>query len=637
MEADYHGFVAMGIGILFAREALGLAGTLRELYDTREMWSTMRSSCPPVLVLCMVLGTLTVIEVLYTNIANPWAHSMPPTDGYTQAWRPVHTLRYLEWFIDVPCLMTLAGHCALSRPMKEVLGPIFITNAYILLAWGALVAPGAHLKWTLVAASFVGYFWASVLMMRWIWAFLEDDPFDGRGKHMRILVPVTLTVTFLIYGVVYLLSLAGVLDHHKEQFSYTMLAFAAKVVVTATFAYLRWVEDRATLAGLIRKVGATNTSLMTILRSGFDMLVMGSIHEGGSCILNHSMTTDVMELERLLGRPAAGVGFETLLANESSKHQFAKYTENVLRQATEASSAANPMQSLMFDPSNAMLPYMAQVLNCEIQCGVPSKGPVLFAKVHISPVPQSFDSKDCKDVIVAISFAGEAVPNPDPEQMAEVDEADTLQVLWPGHEQRPSVWSSTSTTAGEDKTMSDDDDDEEIELGEEILGGCDVRSQSSKISYVGSVHMACRQLLGPLLDAPPPAQFMSRNVEDHLDVAAELVRLRAPQAITRFHHEQEMADWRERCQNMEVAALLERSVPSACSDERVWTSEVLPKVLGPKPGPKPKRPEGMLDNDGELWERAWHLTYEGDGEDSDEDALKHGAAEAFGDQGRKVD
>jgi len=155
------------------------------------------------------------------------------------------------------------------------------------------------------------------------------------------------------------------------------------------------------------------------------------------------------------------------------------------------------------------------------------------------------------------------------------------------------------------------------EAGQSVIGGWDVSSQSSKLSCVGSVTMACRQLLGPLHDHLPPEQYVSKRIEDHLSCAAEMVRLRVPANIKKLQRERELAEWRDRAQNYELHSMLSRGhMPEGSIGEDIWRTHLLPNLESP-PGKRPSKPPPPDDN--ELWLRAWKRTYE-DTEEGSEDS-----------------
>lgn len=149
-------------------------------------------------------------------------------------------------------------------------------------------------------------------------------------------------------------------------------------------------------------------------------------------------------------------------------------------------------------------------------------------------------------------------------------------------------------------------------------GGSDVGSQSSRISHANSVVLACRQILGPLHDQLPPAQYISKRMDDHVQCSAEMVQLRACSSMTREWNKQQQDDWTARAKTHFTSKMLQRSAPSQNSvPEQLWQSLVLPCFDEPPPGKRPKAPD--LPNDDELWQRAWKRTYESEGSESGSD------------------
>jgi len=162
------------------------------------------------------------------------------------------------------------------------------------------------------------------------------------------------------------------------------------------------------------------------------------------------------------------------------------------------------------------------------------------------------------------------------------------------------------------------------ETGKSALGGTDVRSQSSKLSGAGSVTMACRQLLGPLHDHLPPAQFVSRRIEDHVQCAAEMVRLSAPAKVAKFRREQELGEWRDRAHGHALHSMLSRGrAPEGGISEEIWHTCLLPHLQEPAPGQRPSLPEPPADD--ELWLKAWRRTYDDTDEDEEDEEDEEGS------------
>jgi len=175
---------------------------------------------------------------------------------------------------------------------------------------------------------------------------------------------------------------------------------------------------------------------------------------------------------------------------------------------------------------------------------------------------------------------------------------------------------ASAPAESEKSTGSPHGQDEVDALVDPFAGAWDACSQSSRMSCVGSVTIACRQLLGPLHDQLPPPQLVSKRVEDHVQCAAEMVRMRACAKISGLHYEQQLEEWHRRKSSHVVGTLLGRGkAPETGIDEQVWRSELLPHLQEAPPGRRPREPD--LPDDTELWYRAWQHTYEE--EDSSED------------------
>lgn len=681
----YHVYVAIGLFTLFIREAVVLIATLKETIQTPALVKKDRVRTQ--FFMCAVLAALTSVEVAFANGAGAsFSHAMPTAPNATTFLinRPVRTMRYMEWLVTVPILLTLAGHCALRRPMKEVVHPILITNAYILLAWGAMVTEVPRVRWSLVFLTFAGYYFASAGMVKWVYAFwdartqLEPSSSLTRALSVGLLIGV-----FGIYAVIYLLALTGGISDYVEHLSFTFSGFATKVTMSVLFTSIRFAEDGQALADLLSQIKTMNRSFMSILKGSFDSVVLCVADSEGGCVFSSEKSPDVEELERRLGRHVAGKDITALLAGDLSRTMFRGHVRNVLRQAETVSACAVYPGEMSKSPTLPSLP-VAQVLHCTLEASIGGTSTSVGAAIHLSALPKHTgmpSHQDGKTLIAAISFnANSAEPVPDINDAAAIidAEAQARQLMQKGQlgataqrqlgervakggkkkggqkkvrisskQQEKEAAAPASLSAagekegaegvdgagiggkssvaavsepdvgsrGEHESLAESDD--KVLLEElHIKGGPDVASQSSKESHVGSVHMACRQLLGPLMDKPPPAQLMSRKVEDHLSCAAEMVRMKGPATINRFHHEQQLAEWQERCRGQLVSELLSRSkAPESQMDETLWCSEVLPRIRGQQPGEKPV-PEGSLDDDETLWLRAWQRTYE---EEEDED------------------
>lgn len=139
----------------------------------------------------------------------------------------------------------------------------------------------------------------------------------------------------------------------------------------------------------------------------------------------------------------------------------------------------------------------------------------------------------------------------------------------------------------------------------EVVRGEDVMSQSSKESFAGSVHLAVRQLLGPMIDKIPPGHCVSNRIDDHVNVAATFSLLSAPAKVARFKYERDMKNWRSRVHTRQLHRTFQQSVaPENVLDEGLWHSKILPFLETGAPGRPPKHPKEAIDDD-KLWEKAF--------------------------------
>jgi signal transduction histidine kinase/DNA-binding NarL/FixJ family response regulator/bacteriorhodopsin len=142
--------------------------------------------------------------------------------------RPVYGLRYVEWSIAVPILMTLVGRSIPRRPHTpavDTVPAILLTIVYIYASWLALVIDDYVWRIVLIVISFVGYALAAWDQFNWFSNYDEAAP-SGRLTCGMVLVQVAL---FGVYGVVYLLAAFDIVQPVTEQALYTFGDSTAKV------------------------------------------------------------------------------------------------------------------------------------------------------------------------------------------------------------------------------------------------------------------------------------------------------------------------------------------------------------------------------------------------------------------------
>jgi len=721
MSHQYHGYLAVGLCALLAREVSALLAAFVENSRDNLPASSVKDSCVAPLLLSLILLVLTMFQSVMAFDESIWVH--------TADERPVFTIRVVEWTITVPLLLGLSACCGLRRPVAEAAGPILVTEVYIVASWIALLVPGSFLRWALVVGTFVGYVWASGGMLGWVLDFLREAPPDAPCCRLRISSSIMLILLFAMYGVIYLLAIFNVIQPDLEQSSYAFFGFVSKVLMSMLFSAIRVMEHQHELGGLLGQISGVSTAFMSLLRGNFDFVVPCLADPSGTCQLPSASEGDMEELERCLGRPILGSSFNELLAGPLEKQRFAAYVQNALRQvASQQSWKWTSCQMLPEPPGHnqGSRPPVAQVLHVKLerlpstllgdeQGGTESSSSDhVSAVVYLSAVPHSGPKAGLlQQMVVGLRLAPEDSagvqdqPSPiDYTNHLQVDTQDQLDDLESEDEatgahagglsiamrwregkasarqrcQRRSmfklksrlgqagrnrslprseakemlvrqVWSkrrnhSAKRLVGhlrkslgnhgkrvcfppvdEDSTLeADKDDSRSLRWGgsdadlltEPFRGAWDACSQSSRLSYVGSVTAACRQLLGPLHDHLPPPQLLSKRVEDHIQCAAEMVRLKASARIKTLHHEQQLQEWERRKDGHITSALLNRSKPPQTGiDEEVWRSHLLPHLQEPTPGRPPEKPN--LPDDTELWYQAWMHTYESESESDDVD------------------
>jgi bacteriorhodopsin len=707
----YHACAMIGLTTLLLREVTQLVESVHEAMESEAtIWSKKDRILPPFL-MCMVLVSITTCDALYYFMGEPLAHVMPPGGGMVTDSRPVPTLRYIEWLFSVPVLLTLTGHCALGRPMKEVAWPIVTTNVYVVLAWIALVVADPWLRWFVVCACFIGYYFASIWMWEWVTDFLKATPEETPSRKLRASLVVLLVSLFAVYGVVYLMAIVDIIDAHYEKASYTALGFLAKVAMSCILTSIRASEHRQTLDQLLCRVGCLNTTMMSLLRGSFDVVLPCIATNSGGCSLSPFDTggAELRELSIFMGRDMAGANINCILANPEEEERFAVYVRNSLRQMDGrlpfGSSRWSAERGDWVDLQCAQRPPLAQVLTVKMIRHSASGDSFTNVVVYIAPVPKSagmFKDRELSQMLAAFRFE-DCVPLPmvlaedslsqtlakaDPQKPAKKQAAQAVPTYdeaaaMPGQPhhlshaakvvmkkkmtkllgkrmkdaRKAAKDSKCSSSTSSTKSQSQDNDEQLSQslcqypdgealleedqdtygsettrasftsttstrvsyMGQDAVVADDVMSQSSKISRAGSVTMACRQLLGPLMDHLPMPQHMSRRMgmENYVQCAAQMVKMCGPSEITRLHHQQELAEWKEKCKARALAdALKTGSAPDSSIDEGVWRTVLLPYLEAEAPGCMPVAPD--VPDTEELWARAWKQTYE-DSEDEEEE------------------
>jgi len=372
-------------------EVVTLIATYLGSRDAQALVPNLRSRCMPSFLMAVMLAVLAVTEFMFSSTDWTLAHVMPNSDGFTMPGRPVYTHQYIEWCINVPILLLLAGCCALDRPLQQIGRPLVVTNVYVILCWTATVATSACLKWALITISLSMYAFASRDMLRWVHGFKQSAPAELPSRGLRPWLSSGLVAYLLLYGAVFLSSAFGLIDASTERSCFLALTMGSKIMYSLCFVIIRSDEYHKTLTDILKKVSTSNVAMISILRGSFDIIVPCILDAHGRCKFPWSLSGDMSKLETILGRPVGGVNLKELL-EEKEAMAFSAYVRNVVRQAESPHAFSEVKLSTQgtWSCDAVEMPPIAQVLNCKMPSmagGIRSQ--ILEATIHLSVVPRS--------------------------------------------------------------------------------------------------------------------------------------------------------------------------------------------------------------------------------------------------------
>mmetsp|Transcript_30605 Transcript_30605/g.64753 ORF Transcript_30605/g.64753 Transcript_30605/m.64753 type:complete len:1396 (+) Transcript_30605:36-4223(+) len=165
-------------------------------------------------------------------------------------YRPVSTIRYIEWSIASPLLMSLIGRSIPRleeekdkgkghvKNISETLRPaLIVTCTYIFLSWMALAVIDPIWRWLLIFVSFTG-FCCSTYDQLTTWR----RNMDKSASDILLKVQV---VIYAMYGLIYLLSLFDIMDPITEQAALTFADSTIKLACSASLSALRHADALA--------------------------------------------------------------------------------------------------------------------------------------------------------------------------------------------------------------------------------------------------------------------------------------------------------------------------------------------------------------------------------------------------------
>jgi len=388
---------ALGLSMVLLNEVISLISTYRGVSETQALVPDIKSRCLPSLLLTIMFSVLVLQHTIFAWSPTAWYASArlgAASPGPTS--RPVYTMTYIEWLCIVPLLLTVSGHCAMGRPLKELARPIVVTNFYIVLSWIAMLTETSLVRWTLVVATFALYFHASWDMYQWVVEYNKAASPELPSRRLRPCLSIGLVLLFAVYGVVYMGALTGSISPWTERLCHLCLDVGSKLAMGIAFVIIRANEYHRTLTSVLKHVSTSNVALISILRGSFDFMLPCTADETGNCKLPPTSASDMLRLESELGRPIAGLQIGELLCDERERESFTAYVKNTLRQAETQDSFSMMTLSTQGEWSTehpGQAPPVAQVLNCRMACGITApmeKGhKAVRCAIHLSVVPQS--------------------------------------------------------------------------------------------------------------------------------------------------------------------------------------------------------------------------------------------------------
>jgi len=221
----------------------------------------------PLAMMCVAFAALLAENATFAYSTTPWyLHAAAPGIA-GHSGRPVYTIFYAEWLINVPILIMVSGKFALFRQLEQLSRPLVITNGYIVLSWYAHFVESAMTRRAVVGLAFAMYGWASYDMIAWVTAFRERVRKDLPSRTLRPALTLALVALFGIYGVIYVCALEGVISSETERFFYQCNDLGARFVMLMSFAHMR-VSQYYDLITMLLVNGNTNFARHVSMRSG---------------------------------------------------------------------------------------------------------------------------------------------------------------------------------------------------------------------------------------------------------------------------------------------------------------------------------------------------------------------------------
>lgn len=237
--ATLHVGAVCGLSTLLLHEVASLFLHYRSAKPLSDIVEGVMDVFLPSGLLCVTFAILLAENVILLLESPAYLIHSPGHEVGLRGNKPVFTVIYMEWLINVPLLILLVGHCALGRAMRQVSGALIVTNVYIMVAWSSYFVVGNVLRWTLVCLSFAMYGWASLEMAQWILDWRRENREGVHDGTLRPLLCIGLIFIFGIYGIIFLFSQLGMLTSFQERAWFTCMNIGAKLAMSMAFAGIR--------------------------------------------------------------------------------------------------------------------------------------------------------------------------------------------------------------------------------------------------------------------------------------------------------------------------------------------------------------------------------------------------------------
>eukprot|EP00929_Paragymnodinium_shiwhaense_P058155 TRINITY_DN29122_c0_g1_i1.p1 TRINITY_DN29122_c0_g1~~TRINITY_DN29122_c0_g1_i1.p1 ORF type:complete len:901 (+),score=207.27 TRINITY_DN29122_c0_g1_i1:112-2814(+) len=191
----------------------------------------------------------------------------------------VYSMRYMEWIICAPVVLSCQGqlsHSEDGKPRNSLIPSSLLTGVYCATAWQALVVADVYAAWWLLIVSFFAYYCCSVEQLAYAKVLWKE----GRSGSLRAGLLIYLVVMMGVYGIVYLMPIPGWISPTWENKFYCFGDASFKI---GTSIMLLASNDLANNAEMLRRAESIAQDLQSLIDTAsvpiFSMDIHGKIFE----------------------------------------------------------------------------------------------------------------------------------------------------------------------------------------------------------------------------------------------------------------------------------------------------------------------------------------------------------------------